>query len=391
MDLLQDILVRPELEEFRSRISALEDRTGRLDDGQQGLGSEVASLREEMDAAIAQVINQMVDERFAQLETDWRQRIDAYFQEIFASQFQMYFQDHLAREWPKLAGRMAELLGRQLHRVNSRLDMLELQMGEVTGTLSLVLRSLQDISPDFQMGIRLAAVEQQLSGLTKNLASFAQGVSSDTLEAQDTLSDLRTMMVADGTLSSEEPFPEPPTEWSDAEVGVHLGIVEQDLGRLGNTVVELNAELSDRQGPFEESIALGGRLGQAEQRLSRLTHILTALIRELREQSSSPWGADSELAERLKNIEMELADLASRMVDLADNLPEPGDDEEERVSSSLSIRVKGVDPRWTAVDAVDEGIGDMDLDRDEDMNEEDWEAGEDVGNGEDYWEPEAAE
>ena len=33
----------------------------------------------------------------------------------------------------------------------------------------------------------------------------------------------------------------------------------------------------------------------------------------------------------------------------------------------------------------------MDLDRDEDMNEEDWEAGEDVGNGEDYWEPEAAE
>ena len=353
--MLQDILVRPELAEFRGRLDSLEGHTAELDSAQQSLGVEMGELRQYMEQAIAQVINQLVDERFAQLEIDWRSRIDSYFQQSFQGLFTEYFERHIEQQWPKLAGQLAQQLAGQMNRINGRLGLLESRLEEVSTTLQTTVRSLRDISPDFEAGVRMVEVEKKLKGLTQHLASLAGGLGTDTLE---TYADLRTMVAKDGTAANMPTSPKPS---SPVETKVHLELVEQDLTQLGGDVEGLNQELGRHETPLPESMGVGSRLAAAEERLKQLTFALVAIV-QLLQQRPDQWEQDSNWSDRLKNLEQDLGALSNQVTQLSLNLPEAVD-EPEMVSSSLSIRVKGVDPQWNSPEQWD------------DEKDEDWEVG----------------
>ncbi|MGD1937469.1 MAG: hypothetical protein ACFCA4_07945 [Cyanophyceae cyanobacterium] len=340
VNVLQDILVRPELKEFRGRLESLEDHTAKLDSAQKNLGAQMGDLRQEIDQAIAQVINQLVDERFAQLETDWRSRIDLYFQESFQGLFTEYFERHIEQRWPKLVGRLAQQLAGQMNRINGRLDLLESRVQEMSTTLDTTVRSLRDISPDFEAGVRIGEVEKRLKGLTQNLASLAGGLGADSLAAY---SELQKMMAEDGITEETNQLSEPV---SPEETMVQLEEVEHNLGQLGNGIQELNEEIDRHEEPLPDSMGAGNRLKKIEERLKQLTFALVAIVQIL-QQRPEQWAQDPELGDRLRFVEQELGMLSDQVTYLSQSLPE-APEEPEMVSSSLSIRVKGVDPRWNA-------------------------------------------
>ena len=454
MDLLQDILVRPELQEFRRRLEKLEGQTAELGTAQRIAGADVEALRdrvralrENMDETIVQLIHGMVDDRFARLEQDWQRQIDRYlgqyleqyFEQYFEQSFQRYLDDYFGdyfdkyfgqsmdREWSRIRERVAQQIDEQLkgqvgqwvRQMGDRVTHLENQMAEVTVTLATALRSLQDVSPDFAMGVRLAEVERQLKGLTQNLATFAGGLGvgaeagigadadsagaadvdptdADTADADtgtradvrvgagadteaiSTLAELKILMVEDGTIAADSPIPAPAQDpLSEVEVSLQLGQLEAELRSLNQTIGELGEELGDRQDPVVEDMALGDRLERAELRLTRLTQVLTVLVQGLRRRSAV-WDQGGELGDRLERVELELGQLTVRVVELSENLPleiaPPKEPEVSMLSSSLSIRVKGVDPRWTVSEPWSEPWSEQESDGAEEEPEEPEEA-----------------
>ncbi|MEM9245619.1 MAG: hypothetical protein AAGA67_07765, partial [Cyanobacteria bacterium P01_F01_bin.153] len=268
-----------------------------------------------------------------------------------------YFERYIEQQWPKLAGRLAQQLAGQMNRINSRLNMLESRVEEVSTTLQTTVRSLRDISPDFEAGVRMVEVEKKLKGLTQHLASLAGGLGADTLAAY---SDLRAMMAEDGTAEEGDP---PPTPVSPVETKVQLELVERDLGQLGSNVENLNQELERHEEPLPESMAVGSRLQRAEERMKQLTFALVAIVQIL-QQRPEQWEQDPAWGDRLKNLEQDLNALATQVTNLSLILPEASS-EPEMVNSSLSIRVKGVDPQWNEPEQWDD--------------EENWEDGAEEG------------
>ena len=376
VDLLQDILVRPELQEFRGRLDNLEEHTAELDSSQKNLGEAIDLLQNDMESSlasvisqdaihqlvddrlktsIARVVNQLVDKRFIQLEVDWRKRIDGYFQQSFQTLFVEYFDRYVEKQGPKVLSRLAQQLSKQTIQINSRLDRLESQMVQTTAMLNTILSSLRDVSPDFETGLRLAAVEQKLVHLTRKLRALANGLRPDTLP---TVADLQRLMVEDGTAQEGQPLPKVEAQLSEAEVGLRLGLVEQDLDQLRDAVGTLGQELGDREEALPDSLAVGDRLGRIETRLDHLKRASTVLARSLQGRAGE-WAQVRELRGRLEQVEQGLGQLAEQMAELSANMLSMSD-EPAMVDSSLSIRVRGVDPRWSAPSEWDDGEGEDD-------------------------------